>query len=227
MVTAKFGSKNFEVKSDKIYTPNGVSLSEELNLEEIEVSGKKPTVNIKGVKLQDLSFDVKLDCRFVDVWDEISFWKKTLLAKKPAIFKLGAQILGRYYLYKMDTKQIVIGKKGVYISAVISLSFKEDGAYTNKTTTTSSTTAKKVTTVKASTTTTAKKVRKGSTIKPKSGTRWYYTAEGALKKSGKSGKAYQSNLTCSYTYSKSGKIVCVNPQGLGWMKIEDVMVVKY
>ena len=226
MITARFGSKKFEVSSKKIYTPKGIAFSEELDIEEAAVSGKKPTVTIKGVKLIPLSFEVKLDSRFVDVDAEMRFWKSTLLAKQSQFFTLGKYSLGKFYLTKYDVKETTINKNGVYTSALISLSFTEDGKYTN-TPKTTTTTTKKAATVKSSTKTTSVKVRKGSTIKPKSGVRWYYTAEGAIKKTGKSGKAYQKNMKVTYTYSKNGKLVCVNPNGLGWLKVEDVTVVKY
>lgn len=226
MVPAKFGSKKFEVSTKKIYTPNGTALSEELNFEETEVSGKKPTVNIKGIKLKALSFDLKLDSRFVTVQSELSFWENTLLSKTSQFFVLGKYTLGKFFLTKYDIKDYTINKNGEYTGAVISLTFTEDGKYAN-TPKTTTTTTKKASTVKNSTKTTAVKVRKGSTIKPKSGVRWYYTADGAIKKTGKSGKAYQKNMKVTHTYSKSGKIVCVNPGGLGWLKVEDVTVVKY
>ena len=131
MITAQFGSKKFEVSSKKIYTPNGLSISEELNIEETEVSGKKPSVTIKGMKLQSLSFDVKLDSRFVDVETELRFWKDTLLAKKSQFFDLGNNRIGKFFLTKYDVKDITLHKSGVYTRASISLSFTEDGAYAN------------------------------------------------------------------------------------------------
>lgn len=228
MITAKFGDKSFEVSPKKIYTPSGVSLSEELELEETEVNGKKPTQKVKSIKPQGLTFDLKLDSRFVDVDVELRWWKKTLLAKKSQMFYLGCYKIGKFYFTKYDIKNITQNKDGIFTSAVLSLSFSEDGKYANSNKINFEST-KKATTVKASAgnNSATTKIRKGSTIKPKSGVRWYYTAEGAIKKSGKSGKAYQQNMTVTYTYSKSGKIVCVNPKGLGWLKVEDVTVVKY
>lgn len=229
MITAKFGDKSFEVSPKKIYTPNGVSLSEELDLEETEVSGKKPTQKVKGIKPQDLSFDLKLDSRFVDVDVELRWWKNTLLSKTSQMFYLGSYKIGKFYFTKYDIKNITQNKDGIFTSALVSLSFAEDGKYANSNKINFEST-KKAAAVKSSAgsnKSATTKVRKGSTIKPKSGVRWYYTADGALKKSGKSGKAYQKNMTVTYTYSKSGKIVCVNPQGLGWLKVEDVTVVKY
>ena len=234
MITATFGSKQFEVSQSKIYTPNGVSISEELTLEETEVSGKKPTISVKGIKLRSLSFELKLDARFVNVHKEITYWETTLKEKKSRMFTLGAYSLGQYYLTKTDIKDIILVETGGYASATLSLSFTEDGAVTssNKSSTSSNksvTTNKKAAAVKQQAILGAAvaTVRKGSTIIPKNGTRWYYTADLALKKTGKSGKAYRKQMIVTYVYEKNKKIVCVNPQGLGWLKVEDVTVVKY
>ena len=228
MITVKYGSKAFEVKSNKIYTPDGITISEALSTEEVEVSGKKPTLKIKGIGLQSISMSVMLDCRFVNVETELRYWKNILLGKKSAILMIGSYQIGKMFLTSYKTSNLVLARTGAYSKATLELSFTEDGSYANKNKINYSV-PKKVTTVKksAATTTATKKVRKGSTIKPKSGVRWYYTAEGAIKKTGKSGKAYQQNLVVTYTYSKNGKIVCVNPKGLGWLKVEDVNVVKY
>lgn len=148
MVTATFGTKKFEVSSSKIYTPDGVSFSEELDLEETEVSGKKPTVSVKGIKLMSLDFDVKLDARFVDVNTEIQAWKNLLKAKKAYAFKLGNYTLGNFYLTKYNVAETAINRSGVYTSAKLSLSFKESPA-TTTTTTTSKKTTKTTTKAKA------------------------------------------------------------------------------
>lgn len=244
MITAKFGSKNFEVTGSKIYTPNGISISDELNLEEKEVSGKKPTVTVKGEKAQSVSFDLKLDERFVDVNEEIKWWKDALKSQGSKKLVIGKDSLGLFFLQKYDLKNIVLKKNGNYSSALLSLSFIEDGGATNSARATEANlraaeNAKKYQEAeqvkKDAEATPTIKVRVGSTIHPKSGVRWYETAEGALKKTGKSGKAYDKDMKVTYKYNKSTKvkgaiqtkIVCVNPQGLGWLKVEDVKVIKY
>lgn len=218
MITAKFGSKKFEVSPKKIYTPDGVSIAEELNLSENEVSGKKPTVSVKGLKLQSLSFEVKLDSRFVDVATELQFWQTTLQKKTSQLFDLGSYRLGKFYLTKYDVKNITLNKKGVYTSALLSLSFTEDGAYTNSkntiTTTTKSTKTKWVTGTKS-------KMKKGIKVKPKSGKKWYYTAQGAIKRTGKSGTARTNIYEVTHIY-QNGK--AINCGGLGWMIPSDVYI---
>ena len=220
MITAKFGSKKFEVSNKVIYTPNGISFSEELDIEETAVSGKKPTLNVKGIKLQPLDFDVKLDSRFVDVLAEIRYWKNTLLGKKSQEFSLGNHTVGKFLLTKVNTKNISINKNGVYTSATITLSFIEDANVVKATTTTA-----KAGAVTNSASSANSSIKVGTIVKPKSGTRWYQTAKQALKKSGTSGRAYQQELRVSYVFSQNGKVVCVNPQGLGWLKVEDVIIV--
>lgn len=216
--TAKFGTKTFDVTSKKIYTPDGLTYSESLSTEEVEVSGKKPKLNIKGIGLKELSFDVILDARFVTVETEISWWDKKLLSKKSESFSLGKTTLGKFYLTEVQKSNIIVGKNGKFAKCKMSLTFKEDGASAN-----SSSSTNKSNTVKNSSSSSSKKnIKVGTYIKPKSGTRWYYTAAGALNRTGISGKAYNQKLRVTYIY-QNGR--AINPQGLGWMIPADVDVV--
>ena len=237
MKTAKFGGKEFVVTSSKILTPDDLSLSESLDIEETEVSGKKPSVKVKGIKLQTLSFKVQLDRRFVDVTAELRYWKNILLAKSSKMLVYGSYKVGQFFLTQYDVSDISLLKNGDYSRATLTLTFTEHGDYYNKhgkvnfdgssasASSTASTNTKAAAVKKSASTTTKKKsttIKKGTKVKPKSGTRWYYTAEGALKKTGKSGKAYNKAMTVSYIY-QNGK--AINPQGLGWMRPEDVDIV--
>lgn len=222
MITAKFGDKKFQVASKIIYTPNDVSIGESIEIEEKEVKGKKPKTSVKGIKLQSLSFEVKLDSRFVDVVAELRWWKNKLLAKKSDFFYLGNYKVGKFYLTQYDVSDFTLNKNGYYKTATISLSFSEDGTYANSKKINFESPAK-AKSVKSSNTSKKKKtIKVGTYVKPKKNTRWYYTAEGALKKTGKSGKAYNKKLKVTHIY-KNGK--AINPQGLGWMRPEDVDVV--
>lgn len=232
MVTGSFGTKKFEVSANKIYTPNGLSLSEEIELEETAVSGAKPTVKVKGVKLKTVSFELKLDGRFVNITTEISFWESTMKAKKPKELKLGIHKLGWYYITKYSITSYTIRKDGAYRSATISLSFTEDPK-NGVTTTTSSTktttaTTQKATTVKKSVAATSPTIGIGAIARPKSGKRWYYTAEGAYTKSSRvlNGKATVADFKVTHIYKKNSKIVCINLAGKGWMRVEEVTVIK-
>lgn len=224
MITAKYGSKQFKVEAKSIYTPDDISIGESIDLEETEVKGKKPKVSVKGVKLQSLSFKVKLDSRFVDVTAELRWWKNKLLAKTSEFFYLGSYKVGKFYLTQYDLSEFTLNKNGEYRTATISLSFTEDGTYANSKKIVFESTNKKAASVKKSPAATTKKktIKVGTYVKPKSGTRWYYTADGALKKTGKSGKAYNKKLKVTHIY-QNGK--AINPQGLGWMIPADVDIV--
>lgn len=222
MVSAKFGSKQFKVESKILHTPKDISISESIELEETEVSGKKPTVKVKSIKLQTLSFKVKLDSRFVDVTAELRWWKNKLLAKSSDFFYLGSYKVGKFFLTQYDITDFTLNKSGDYKTAELSLSFSEDGKYANSTKINFESTKKAAAVKKSTTTTKNKTIKVGTYVKPKSGTRWYYTAAGALNKTGKSGKAYNKKLKVTYVY-KNGQ--AINPQGLGWMRPEDVDVV--
>lgn len=224
MVTAQFGSKKFEVSPKKIYTPNGVSLSESIDIEKTERSGKKPSTSVKGIALQSLSFDLKLDARFVTVATELRSWKSILLGKKSYDFSLGKYKIGRFYLTQYDVKDTVQNREGEYTKATLSLSFTEDGTYAGSNTINFKENVS-VNKVKASAATSStKKFRVGSTVKPKSGTRWYYTAEGAINKTGKSGKSTVKEFKITKLY-KDNKAVHLGSSG--WMRPEDITVVKY
>lgn len=225
MITATFGSKQFNVKKGSIHTPSGVSIGESIDIEETEVKGKKPNTSVKGIKLQTLSFDVMLDSRFVTIETELRFWKSTLLSKKSSIFTLGRLRIGYFYLSQYDIKDISINKNGRYTKAVISLTFTEDGTKANSNTINfaeSSSSVNSVVTSKDSKSST--KMRVGSTVKPKSGTRWYTTAVNAINKTGVSGLATVANYKITYTYNNNSAIHLGQS---GWMRPEDVTVVSY
>lgn len=223
MQTAKYGSKKFEVTSKKIYTPDSFEISESLNIETEEVAGKKPKVTIKGIELKEASFSVVLDERFVNVSSERSFWKSACTSKKSQALYIGNYPIGYFYVQSVQESNIVL-LKGKVIKETIAIKFKEDPTKKiSSSSSSSSSTIKNTNNVLSSKkTTVSKTIKKGTKIKPKNGVRWYYTAEGAIKRTGKSGKAYNKVMTVTYIY-KNGK--AINPQGLGWLLPKDVDVV--
>lgn len=226
MITARFGSKQFKVESKTIYTPDNISVGESIELEETEVKGKKPKTSVKGIKLQSLSFEVKLDSRFVTVETELRYWKNILLGKKSDFFYLGNYKVGKFYLTQYDITSFTLTKNGAYRTATLSLTFTEDGTYANSKKINFESPQKAAEVKKSATTTTkAKTIKVGTTVKPKKNTRWYYTAAGAINKTGKSGKAYNKAMKVAYVHKVGGVVKAINPQGLGWMRLEDVDIV--
>lgn len=249
MITAQFGTKKFSVSKKKIYTPDGISIGESLDIEETEVSGKKPLTKVKGIKLQEVSFDVKLDNRFVDVITEIRWWKSTLLSKSSKYLLIGGYRLGAFYLESYSLKDIVMNKNGKYVSATISLSFKENGTFAINKTLNFQGSKTKIGTIASI----AIPYRVGSKVKIKSGTRRYGSATDALKKKGKS-NAFKKEERDDVTYKitamdKTKKALRVEgkitdkdkikklSKGLGftpkevivagWIRVEDMTVVTY
>ena len=233
MVTAKFGDKQLKVTGTMIYTPSDTSISESIDIEETERSGKKPSTKIKGIKLQTLSFKIQLDARFVTVTTELRWWKSVLLAKASKDFSIGEYKIGRFYLSQYDVSDIQVNKKGEFTKATLSLSFTEDGNYAG-TTTINFKDNRYVSSVTASLSAkTSKKISVGSTVKPVSGTRIYSTAYNAVNKTGTSNKATVFNYKITHIY-RVGSSYGVRISGTynkteysGWMRSEDLILVKY
>ncbi len=76
MSIGSFNSKTFEVTQDKIYTFDDYTRDISLNIEDQEVDGSKPSTYIKGITLEQVSFNVKLiQSNSIDVKTEIDDWK--------------------------------------------------------------------------------------------------------------------------------------------------------
>lgn len=127
MAIATFGSKMFSVSRNKIYTPDDISFSQELDIETQAVEGKKPATYIKGIGLIPLSFKLRLDARFVIVSNEIDWWNKTLVAKVPQVFTLGGKTISKnkFLLKSVEVDNLIVGKGGAYLKADLNLQFEE------------------------------------------------------------------------------------------------------
>lgn len=127
---ASFGTKEFEVSPQKIYTPNEISLSESLSYEEQERVGDKPSIYVKGLGSLSQSFNVKLDARWVDVQQEYTWWLVKMRTAVPEYLYLGSRAwgTGKALLTQVDLSDIVIAGNGSYLSAILALSFVEYAA---------------------------------------------------------------------------------------------------
>lgn len=127
MQTAAFGSKIFEVSSSRQYTPDGINISESLNIEMQAIEGKKPATYIKGLNEMKLGFSVKLDARSVDVLAEINFWLAKLRSKTPEFLSIGGKVWGtnKMLLAEVKISDAKIIGKDVYSQASMDLSFAE------------------------------------------------------------------------------------------------------
>ena len=124
---ASFGSKVFEVSTNKIYTPSDISLSESLSYETQERAGDKPAIYVKALGALSQSLTVKLDARWVDVQQEYTWWLVKMRTAVPETLYLGTRAwgAGKALLTQVDLSDIVIAGNGGYLSATLSLSFIE------------------------------------------------------------------------------------------------------
>lgn len=122
-----FGTKQFEVSTDKIYTPSDISISESLDYEEQARAGEKPLIYIKGLKNMSIKFDIKLDARFVEVEKEVSFWLLKMRSGVPETLTLGKKAWGtnKMLVTGVDTSNLNIAGDGTYLGGELSLSFIE------------------------------------------------------------------------------------------------------
>lgn len=124
---ASFGSKQFEVSTDKIYTPSDISFSESLSYEEQERAGDKPAIYVKALGALSQSLTVRLDARWVDVEQEYTWWLVKMRTAVPETLMLGSRAwgAGKALLTQVDLADVKIGGGGKYLSATLSLSFIE------------------------------------------------------------------------------------------------------
>ena len=127
---ASFGSKTFEVSTNKIYTPSNISLSESISYEEQDRSGDKPAIYVKALGALSQTLTVKLDARWVDVQQEFTWWLVKMRTAVPETLMLGSRAwgTGKALLTKVDLSGVVIAGDGSYRSGVLSLSFIEYAA---------------------------------------------------------------------------------------------------
>lgn len=131
MSIGAFGDKIFEVSQNRIYTPDGLSYSESLNVEMQETEGGKPATYIKGLGAMEVSFDIQLKHPFCDVQQEIDWWLDKMRSGTPEYLTIGDKTYGtnKQLLKSVSVADKVILASGDIVSAKISLSFSE---YTKK-----------------------------------------------------------------------------------------------
>lgn len=129
-MVGSFGSKTFEVTSNKIYTFSDYSLSESLSYETQERSGDKPAIYVKALGELTQSINVKLDARWVDVEQEIVWWMVKMRTAVPEYLTIGEHTwgTGKALLTSVNVSDLVEAGDGTYLSATLALSFVEYAA---------------------------------------------------------------------------------------------------
>jgi phage protein U len=128
MAIATFGSKVFTASHNKVYTFNDFTRSGGLNIEEQDVNGKKPSTYIKGIGLEDISFNVQLiEQKKLSVKGEIDSWFKIKDDKKPYLLIIGGKAVNKnkYLLVNVTVQDSSFSTAGKCIKATLQLQFKE------------------------------------------------------------------------------------------------------
>lgn len=127
-MVGKFGSKNFTVSRQKIYTFDGFTWSSKLETDKQNATGKKPTTAIKGAGLNSIKITLLLHRELgVHPRKEIEDWEKIKDAAVPNAFILGANPMGlnKYLVTDCSASKTVIDGNGDINSAELSLTFEE------------------------------------------------------------------------------------------------------
>lgn len=123
-----FGHFAFETRYDRMLPISGAKRSLELEKEDQDQESGKPATLIKGSKLEDFSFKVKL-LRVFDPRPEsvVSQLETVINKKKPEKLVLGGRVVGKYkwLLVKMEIDYQLLDGAGHIVEAEVSLSFEE------------------------------------------------------------------------------------------------------
>lgn len=123
-----FGRFAFETGYDRMLPISGAKRSLGLEKEDQDQESGKPATLIKGSKLEDFSFKVKL-LRVFDPRPEgvISQLESIINKKKPEKLVLGGRVVGKHkwLLVKMEIDYQLLSGDGRIVEAEVSLSFEE------------------------------------------------------------------------------------------------------
>jgi hypothetical protein len=128
MPIAVFKNKNFQVSSNRVYTLNGLTWGGEIQSEAQEKLNSKPSTYIKGIGLNNMSFEVPLKLNIgVNPKKEIEDWEAIRDSLQSSIFILGSKPLGanKWLLKSVNVSNTIIDNKGTLIEATLKLEFEE------------------------------------------------------------------------------------------------------
>ena len=157
MAFGKWGSKEFNVDSNQLYTFFDFSTNYKLAANESNDDAGKPATNIKGTELRDMSFSLLLsESVGINTQQEIESWSEMLEKGDAYEFYLAGKPQGKYkwQLKQIDISEAVFDNKGIIRQCLMILAFKEYVAQAAKEKVKSKTKAK--TKAKTSTKTTSK-----------------------------------------------------------------------
>ncbi|WP_459482125.1 phage tail protein [Clostridium saccharoperbutylacetonicum] len=128
MSLGSFGNKTFEVSQNKIYTFDGYTRDISLGVEDQDVDGDKPSTYIKGIDLEKISFDIKLNqSSNIDVEKEINEWKSICESGSPYMLFLGNNPVSsnKFLLTGISLSDNFYTSNGKQVKTTLKLTFKE------------------------------------------------------------------------------------------------------
>lgn len=121
-----FGYQNFRADLTQIYTPKSISISYGKGTETQGTKGKKPVSYISEIELSKVSFNIYLSRRLgVGVESKIEAWKTMAENNIPYTFVIGGQYIGKFLCKSVSVEVKEIDKKGVIVTANLSVSLEE------------------------------------------------------------------------------------------------------
>ena len=128
MATAfcSFGYQNFRADFTQIYTPNSISLKHGKQTETQGTKGKKPVSYISEIDLATISFKIHLTRRLgVGVEGITDAWIIMSENNIPYAFVIGGRYMGKFLCKSVDVEIKEMNKKGVIVTAVLSVTLEE------------------------------------------------------------------------------------------------------
>lgn len=128
MSIAVFKNKTFQVSSNKIYTFDGLTWGGDIQSEVQEKLNSKPSTYIKGINLNNMSFEIPLKLSLgVNPKKEIEEWEAIRDSLQSSIFILGTKPLSgnKWLLKSVNVSNTVVDNRGILINATLKLEFEE------------------------------------------------------------------------------------------------------
>lgn len=126
-VLAQWLNKTWEINPQKIMALENLSTSFELRADTKDDAEGKPSVNVRGLELQPLSFETFLsDSVGIDVRAEIESWSK-LVGESGAFMLAGRRFEPeKIQLIKINTANTIVDDFGRIRQAKLTMNFRED-----------------------------------------------------------------------------------------------------
>jgi len=123
--TGFFGDIIFEVSADLVKTWESLRSKRKAVYASHELAGGKSKLEFTGVELNELSFNVRLDARWVSPREESDKIQAALEDGEPRVLAIGGKPLGEYVLQDITEQTKYTDSQGRALASRLTLNFKE------------------------------------------------------------------------------------------------------